>query len=232
MCVSVDRCHQLTETLLKWLDIKPVVYPGSCKASNTGQFNWHEFLICLHSLRHTKYFDEFTICFHLVFQNVRSCWLARNVFTKGLPSRFLSSAHFPTQVTCTCSWWFIDVTLAPLARRCKPFWQSRVPPLVWMFYSHPNWERARGGVRDTTVEGGSETIIFDLKVPRHCPLVLPGNLQIELLKGQIYHMCGVCESVCACTHMHLDNLCAIHICCYDMKVPRRCREWLNRPAQW
>jgi hypothetical protein len=27
-------------------------------------------------------------------------------------------------------------------------------------------------VRDTTVEGELETIIFDLKVPRHCPLVL------------------------------------------------------------
>jgi hypothetical protein len=27
-------------------------------------------------------------------------------------------------------------------------------------------------VRDTRVEGGSETVIFDFKVPRLCPLVL------------------------------------------------------------
>jgi hypothetical protein len=27
-------------------------------------------------------------------------------------------------------------------------------------------------VIDTTIEEGLETIIFDLKVPRHCPLVL------------------------------------------------------------
>jgi hypothetical protein len=43
-------------------------------------------------------------------------------------------------------------------------------------------------VRETTVEegserdyyrGGSETIIFDLKVPRHCPLVLLIRVRLE-----------------------------------------------------
>jgi hypothetical protein len=36
-----------------------------------------------------------------------------------------------------------------------------------------------GVVSDTTVEGGSETIIFDLKVPRHCPLVLLIRARLE-----------------------------------------------------
>jgi hypothetical protein len=36
-----------------------------------------------------------------------------------------------------------------------------------------------GVVRDTTAEGGSETIIFDLKVPRHCPLVLLISVMLE-----------------------------------------------------
>jgi hypothetical protein len=34
-------------------------------------------------------------------------------------------------------------------------------------------------VRDTTIEGGSEAIIFDLKVPRHCPLVLLIRVGLE-----------------------------------------------------
>jgi hypothetical protein len=34
-------------------------------------------------------------------------------------------------------------------------------------------------VRDATIEGGSETIIFDLKVPRHCPLVLLIRVRLE-----------------------------------------------------
>jgi hypothetical protein len=34
-------------------------------------------------------------------------------------------------------------------------------------------------VRDTTIEGGSEKIIFDLKVPRHCPLVLLIRVTLE-----------------------------------------------------
>jgi thioredoxin-related protein len=34
-------------------------------------------------------------------------------------------------------------------------------------------------VRDTTIEGGSETIIFDLKVLRHCPLVLLIRMRLE-----------------------------------------------------
>jgi hypothetical protein len=35
-------------------------------------------------------------------------------------------------------------------------------------------------VRDTTIEGeGPETIIFDLKVPRHCPLVLLIRVRLE-----------------------------------------------------
>jgi hypothetical protein len=33
-------------------------------------------------------------------------------------------------------------------------------------------------VRDTTI-GGLETIIFDLKVPRHCPLVLLIGMRLE-----------------------------------------------------
>jgi hypothetical protein len=33
--------------------------------------------------------------------------------------------------------------------------------------------------RDTTIEGGSETIIFDLKVPRHCPLVFLIGVRLE-----------------------------------------------------
>jgi hypothetical protein len=34
-------------------------------------------------------------------------------------------------------------------------------------------------VRDSTIERGSETIIFDLKVPRHCPLVLLIRVSLE-----------------------------------------------------
>jgi hypothetical protein len=34
-------------------------------------------------------------------------------------------------------------------------------------------------VRDNTIEGESETIIFDLKVPRHCPLVLLIRVRLE-----------------------------------------------------
>jgi hypothetical protein len=34
-------------------------------------------------------------------------------------------------------------------------------------------------VRDTTVEEGLETVIFDLKVPRHCPLVLLMRVRLE-----------------------------------------------------
>jgi hypothetical protein len=33
-------------------------------------------------------------------------------------------------------------------------------------------------VRDTII-GGSETVIFDLKVPRHCPLVLLIGVRLE-----------------------------------------------------
>jgi hypothetical protein len=42
-------------------------------------------------------------------------------------------------------------------------------------------ERKLGGVvvRDTTIEGGSETIIFYLKVPRQCPLVLLIRVRLE-----------------------------------------------------
>jgi hypothetical protein len=34
-------------------------------------------------------------------------------------------------------------------------------------------------VRDNTIEGGWETIIFYLKVPRHCPLVLLIRVRLE-----------------------------------------------------
>jgi hypothetical protein len=40
-------------------------------------------------------------------------------------------------------------------------------------------KKESGGSDRPYVEGGSETIIFDLKVPRHCPLVLLVRVRLE-----------------------------------------------------
>jgi hypothetical protein len=47
-------------------------------------------------------------------------------------------------------------------------------------------------VRDTTIEGGLETIIFDLKVPRHCPLVLLIGVGLEFrINATLFLNCNV-----------------------------------------
>jgi hypothetical protein len=47
----------------------------------------------------------------------------------------------------------------------RSFWEER--------------EKVGGGSERHYNKGGSETIIFDLKVPRHCPLVLLIRVRLE-----------------------------------------------------
>jgi hypothetical protein len=65
------------------------------------------------------------------------------------------------------------VTLASSAGQC-PSSRVRIGAFCWQR------ERKLGVVvRDTTVEGGRKQQFFDLKVPRHCPLVLLIRVRLE-----------------------------------------------------